>query len=403
MSRLSMLLAYLVAAFLLSAGMVSTRPTGAYAAQRPHRTEVALRVSGNHLVDASGRVIRLLGVDVTGTEDACVKAKRSSWGPLTEAEATTIERWGADAVRVPLNEDCWLGLNGLPRRFSSARYRAAIQRWVADLNRAGLIAILDLHWSAPGSAPASNQGIMPDATHSIKFWREVAKLFKSDPGVVFDLFNEPALGSKQPTSADWTCWRTGCDATVKDCPQNQGRQCTLESFRVAGMQQLLDAVRATGAHQPVMVGGLHWAGDPCGTHDLGGNGGQCMWLKYRPTDPDHQLVASYHTYSSSACNNSACWDDSVLPVAHNVPVITGEVGEKACSSTFVMSYMRWADRHTISYLIWSWQLSRGADTCAQQGTRLIDNWTGRTNRKSPVAPAVQAHLRAQLGRQGRRW
>ena len=32
---------------------------------------------------------------------------------------------------------------------------------------------------------------MPDLDHSPAFWTSVAATFKSDPGVVFDVFNEP--------------------------------------------------------------------------------------------------------------------------------------------------------------------------------------------------------------------
>jgi len=38
-------------------------------------------VSGNHLVDAAGHVIRLLGVDRSGTEFACVQGLGNLYGP----------------------------------------------------------------------------------------------------------------------------------------------------------------------------------------------------------------------------------------------------------------------------------------------------------------------------------
>ncbi len=45
------------------------------------------------------------------------------------------------------------------------------------------------------------------------------------------------------------------------------------SYRAAGMQQLLDAVRATGATNVIMVGGPQYAGD------------LDHWLQYEPVDP----------------------------------------------------------------------------------------------------------------------
>lgn len=369
-------------------------------------TTLAIHVRGNHLVSASGKVTRLLGVDVTGTENSCVKTAHVSKAPISKSEAETIAKWGANAVRVPLNEDCWLGINGLPAHYSSSRYRSSIEHWVSDLNSVGIVVILDLHWSAPGNVPANKQGAMPDETHSVTFWSDVARQFKSDPGVVFDLFNEPALGGLDPTQSDWTCWRNGCTATVSACtaPTRVAHvkgTCTAQTFQIAGMQQILDAVRKAGAHQPVMVGGLHWAGAPCGRQSTAGSRGTCMWLKYRPSDPDHQLVVSYHTYNFEQCNSATCWSKTLLPVTRDFPVVTGELGEKACSSTYVSSYMKWADDHGISYLVWAWQIPTASLTCANQGTRLVTTWTGRTNEANPVAGVVQAHLRAELRRLGR--
>lgn len=390
---------------LLTAVAVSGDPGQATGAA-PRANSVAVHVKGNHLVSANGKATRLLGVDVPGTENACVKSPHVSRVPLTKAEAETIAKWGANAARVTLNEDCWLGVNGLPARYSHEHYQSSIEQWVRDLNSAGMVAVLDLQWSAPGSIPATHRGVMPDETHSVKFWSEVAGQFKSDPGVIFDIFNEPELGKTSPTEADWTCWRNGCTVgNVNVCTAathvtHVKGACAAESFKTAGMQQLLDTIRRAGARQPVMVGGLHWSGGPCGSHDPG-NRGTCLWLKYRPTDPDHQIAVSFHTYNWSQCNRITCWDKTVLPVARDFPVITGELGEKQCSATYVRAYMQWADQHDISYLVWSWQTPTPSLTCAKQGTRLVTSWTGKTNPGTPVAGAVQAHLRAELRKLGR--
>src|SRR5665213_2425098 len=287
----------------------------------------ALQVSGNQLLNSTGQPIRLLGVDASGTEDACTMGHQLAWGPSNSTEAAGIASWDTNAVRVPLNEDCWLGINGIPTALSGSAYIAFIKSWVASLNAAGLVAILDLHWSAPGTTEAVKQWEMPDADHSITFWSQVAATFKSDPLVVFDLFNEPHLGGWNPTAANWNCWRNGCTTSTEG------------TYNVAGMQQMLDAVRGVGANQPVMVGGLNWAGDPCGVRDTDNKGGSCMWLTNEPTDPVHQLIASFHTYNWTACTTTACWNSSVGTVAAQVPVVTGEFGEADCSSNYVNQYM----------------------------------------------------------------
>jgi endoglucanase len=360
-----------------------------------------VRVSGNKLINADGQPVRLLGVDVSGTEDACVMDDGFGWESLNGTAASAIASWDANAVRIPLNEDCWLGINGVPAPYSGAAYQAAIEQWVAALNQAGIVAILDLHWTAPGSNEATRVWPMADADHSVTFWSQVASAFASNPSVVFDLFNEPYIGKSHPTSADWACWLNGCDITQ---PITTGATTTDVTYATAGMQQMLDAVRNAGATPPVRVGGLNWAGDPCGLEDTGGNGGSCSWLTYEPSDPLHQLVASFHTYNWTACNNLSCWKADVAPLAATVPVVTGEFGEDDCSSYYVEEYLEWADQTGVSYLAWNWEPENaGDDTCtpstgntgSADNMQLLSDWGGDPSTVAPEGAAIKAHLQAE--------
>ena len=361
----------------------------------------SVQVVRNQLVDASGKQLRLLGVNIQGTESACIRNKGISTSPLTASEAEEMASWGANAVRVPLNEDCWLGINGAPARYSGGAYRAAIIEWVSELNAHGIVAILDLHWSAPGQIRATEEWPMADADHSLQFWSDVASSFVSDKGVVFDLFNEPYLGLGHPSVADWECWQKGCEGSFPVC--NSGdhiaggptRQCHSVVFRTAGMQQLLDSVRRTGARQPVMIGGLDWASDLCTGRGPASTAEGCLWLKYQPTDPDHQLMASIHNYNFTSCNTLSCWNSNISPLAENVPVVTGELGERDCSASYIDRYMSWADQHGISYLAWAWQSPADArEPCDEQNTDLLGSSPGQANPNSPVAVAFKAHLHA---------
>ena len=147
-----------------------------------------------------------------------------------------------------------MGINGAPAAYSGADYQAAIEGWVAAINAAGMYAILDLHWSAPGSTKATQQWPMADADHSVTFWSQVATAFKADPAVLFEPFNEPYIGGYSGVSAaSWACWLNGC--ADSDGPA---------SYQTAGMQQMVDAIRGVGAQNVIVLGGLGWAGDPCG-------------------------------------------------------------------------------------------------------------------------------------------
>jgi endoglucanase len=75
----------------------------------------ALRVKGNRLLTASGATYRLLGVNRASGEFAWVQNK-GVWdsGPVDQASVNAMKAWNIRAVRIPLNEDCWLGLSGSP-------------------------------------------------------------------------------------------------------------------------------------------------------------------------------------------------------------------------------------------------------------------------------------------------
>jgi endoglucanase len=287
----------------------------------PARPAPALRVSGNSLVDATGKPVQLRGVNRAGAEYACIQGWGFIDGPSDDASVAAIASWDANVVRLPLNEDCWVGRNTPNPAYAGAAYRTAVQEYVTRLHDHGLAAILDLHWAEAGASPATAQAKMADAAHAPEFWTSVATTFLHDQSVLFDLYNEPH-------DISWSCWRDGCQLP--------------EGWAAAGMQSLLNAVRATGAKQPVVMSGSAYANDLSG------------WLANAPSDPANQLVAGFHVYNFNVCASVACWDERVAPVATKVPVITGEVGEDDGTPRFLNGYLPWADAHGVSYLGWTW-------------------------------------------------
>ena len=329
-----------------------------------------LKVVANQLETLSGAPLRLLGVDRSGGEYMCVgRGDRTVFdGPTDAAAIAAIVAWHTNAVRVPLNEDCWLGINGADPALSGVHYRKAVKRFVGALNAAGLYVIIDLHWAAPGRILANQQWPMADANHAPAFWHSVGKAFANNHAVIFDLFNEPFISS-------WPCWKNGCEMPFKD----NGGQAV--SYRTAGMQQLVNAVRSAGARTPVMLGGLGYASD------------ESQWLAFEPSDPDHQLIVSFHTYNFSGCNDAACWTQALLPLSAHVPVITGELGESGCTDSYIQTYMPWADAHNISYLGWAWDATDGGWDCSS-GPSLIVDYNG-----TPTAfgLGLQQHLASLAG------
>jgi endoglucanase len=223
-----------------------------------------------------------------------------------------------------------------------AAYRAEIGSYVSRLHAHGLYAILDLHWSAPGTTlshdgPGYNGFYeMADETHAPVFWESIASYFKSDHAVLFDLYNEAF-------DISWSCWLEGCGAP--------------RGFQTAGVQQLVDVIRGTGATQPIMVGGLN----------SGSEDGE-KWLKYHPTDHADQLVASVHAYNQL---NISYFNSNIGVVAAKFPVVIGETGEYNCADNYLDAILPWADAHGVSYLAWSWYTG----PCTTEPA-LISNYNG---------------------------
>jgi hypothetical protein len=337
-----------------------------------------LQVSGNKLVNSAGQPVVLHGVDRSGGEYACVKGTGVWDGPMDQTAVSAIRSWHVTAVRVPLNEACWNGESYVNSAYAGATYISAVTAYVNLLNSNGIVAILDLHWTdgaytGPSAGCTSAQAVcqkpMPDAAQAIPFWTSVAATFKGDDAVIFDLFNEPyASRATGSATSGWQCWLTG-----GTCPGI--------SYQVAGMQAMVTAVRSAGATNVIMVGGEEYA------NDLGtpGSTSDPSILSYLPTDPDHDIAVSWHSYNFNACNTQACWTSQVQPVLAQVPVVAGEIGENKCASSYVTPLMIFLDSQQTSYLAWAWN----ADFQCASGPGLISDYSGTP---TDYGAGVQSHL-----------
>ncbi len=75
--------------------------------------------------------LRLVGVNRSGSQYMCVLMAASSTVLSMPASIAAMKSWHINTVRVPLNEDCWLGINGLNLADSGVAYRYAIEAYVA--------------------------------------------------------------------------------------------------------------------------------------------------------------------------------------------------------------------------------------------------------------------------------
>jgi endoglucanase len=328
----------------------------------------SLTVSQGHLVDGSGQTVQLRGVNVSSLEFIPIQgwSAANPWGGQT-GDATPnwsrIKTWKVNTVRIPLNEASWLGyrcsdVSGAMRDPDPGHnYQATVKAAVADATAAGLYVILDLHWTAPGTFCPLAQNPMADADNSIGFWTSLAGTFKGYPNVLFEPFNEPFFFWMTSGADPWKVLRDG--GTFTQYVTGSSKVYTApHTWQSAGMQQMLDAIRATGATNVVLVGAPNWSQD------------LSQWVAYKPTDPLNQLAAVWHAYPDSGVVGSAgaaipklgvvafTWAESVLSAG--VPLVITETGDHNAPGTkgapFVSTLLPWADKAGASYLGWTWNL-----------------------------------------------
>lgn len=225
-----------------------------------------LHVEGNRLVDEAGRPVRLRGL--MPIDPAVLHAENRFRRELFEDMAAA----GANVVRIGVHPHYW---EDDPDYLW--RYLDPAVTWAGEL---GMYVIVDFH--SIGNLRTGRAPLMPELySHTeemtLDFWMQVAGYFQDTPHVLFELFNEP-----QGIEAD--AWRE----------------------TAAG---LVDVVRAQGAGQPVIVGGVEYARS-------------LAWVLEDPV-PGENIVYAVHIYPG---HSQILWDLYFGQVAASYPVLITEWG-----------------------------------------------------------------------------
>jgi len=291
---------------------------------------------GNKILDGAGNPHRFLGVDRPSLE----------WGPygdrISQSDFNLMRGWGANTVRIALNQDYWL----VGAYNYSSQYNATVYQAVQWAKKAQLDVILDLHWSDKGDLRNSKPGQQNMADlNSITFWKQVADLYKNDPAVLFELYNEPH-------DVSWSVWRNGGNAG---------------DFQAAGFQQLYDAVRSTGAPNLVLIGGLNWA------YDLSG-------VPANKIDGEN-IVYVTHPYDYGGKQPSN-WDAGFGFLADTYPVLASEFGDSNCNPSYYQNFVDYAKAKNISWTSWAWYVS------GCEFPSIINDWNGTPSASGVVIKAA---------------
>jgi len=259
-----------------------------------------IHVSGNRLVNPDGAEVWLQGVAIPGLEIV-----PEGHGAVHSA-IVAVEDWQANVVRLAIKDSFWYG-RGKGQTDGGLAYRAKVDAVVnAAANRGAYIALDHHRYRAvkPGQIP---------------FWQELATLYKNHPAVLFDVLNEPH-------GISWEVWRNGGFVADEKAKVNEAgflNEQTVQAnrgFESPGMQALVEAIRATGAKNVIIAGGLQWA------YDLSGivNG-------YALEDPSGNGIM----YATHVYNWKKNWQKAFLDAADLHPVFVGELGADVKKMHFI--------------------------------------------------------------------
>ena len=241
--------------------------------------------------------------------------------PSDTAAVDEAKVWGANMVRVALGEQFWLSNSC---SFSPA-YASAVDELVHQITSLGMVAVLDLHFNTIVPCTAGAPQMMADDPGSVSFWQSVAARYAANPLVAYDLYNEP----HDISDAVWLNGGTVVSGVVP--------------FHAAGMQQLYDAVRGTGAQNLVVVSGNNWGNTLPTTRVAGSNVAYGVHDYSCPNAPPPSCATPDPDNASTIL---ASW---VQPSA-SVPVIVSEFGWPGQDTgTFIGNVIAFATSHG-----WSW-------------------------------------------------
>jgi hypothetical protein len=313
----------------------------AVAAPAAERMPKELRVVGNQIQTSDGKAVWLQGLALPSMEWS---AKGEN---ILKSVEVGIDQWKANVIRLPIKDNFWFG-HGPYQNDKGAAYRRTVADVVNMAAARGAYVIIDLH-----------RYRAPEKDHAA-FWTDVAGHYKDHPAVLFELLNEPH-------GITWDVWQRGGHVMDKkkgkDGVVDENAESTL-AFESVGMQALLDAVRATGANNVVIAGGLDWG------YDLGGvlDGHALV-----DTTSGHGVVYSSHVYPWKSD-----WQKKFLDAAARVPVFIGECGGEVERLAFIPperhedphtwcpDFLGVVQRHKLHWTAWSFH--------PKASPRVIKDW-----------------------------
>lgn len=281
-------------------------------------------VEGNKfLVDGKPWVAE--GVVLVGMLAPAEKFRRPAYAKAHKAYGPAllkeIRAYGADTIRLKVRQE------GLDRKspFFIPSYRTTILDVVHELRKERffvIISMLSLLGEAGRTEAKGGAVHVPDDS-TVRAWQAIVDEVKKDRGILFEIYDEPSL--KDPTPGNWEMWRKGMQSTV-------------------------NAVRASGAKNVILLDGLRTS------HILEGSP--------KVDDPTGQLGYAIHPYLFHRHSDRATWDRDFGRFAERHAVIASEWNALSdrnaqCVPDLPLrasEFLQYLQRKRIGLVVWAYDL-----------------------------------------------
>jgi endoglucanase len=290
-----------------------------------------LKTSGNRILDANGQPVALHGVNIQLTTS-------SDLAYATEDAIQTAKAWGANFIRLELDEGYWM-TNSC---YYLSSYQSEVDQLVSSVTSLGMVALLDLHFNQATTCDSGGPGPhnMADAVSAPTFWAQVAQRYGNpsspeySPLAAFDLYNEPH-------SISSSVWLNG--GTTTDTAGGG------QTYQAAGVQQLYNAVRGAGASGLVFVSGPNWANSPPPSVLSGTNLVYAVHYYTCPSNPPPSCSNANYYDPSQVLNN---W----VAFSSKQPVVETEFGwPSPADGIFIANSIAFDQSHGWGWAAFTWE------------------------------------------------
>jgi endoglucanase len=284
----------------------------------------ALSVSGNRIVNAAtGAQVILRGLNRSGLEYSGPDEQGFlSGASISRSEIAVIAgEWRCNVIRLPFNQD--FVFRGRGNR-SGEEYRRALDQVIYWASLYGAYTLLDLQWLDADRIYGGNRNFVAPLPNlaSIELWSTLARRYKNEPAVLYDLFNEPhdrLPDDPFPLNKE--------DGTTYPAGQ---RSVTMREWQ-PWAYALTVAIRNENPDALVFIGGTNWAYD----------------LRGMPMDLPNVVYAT-HVYLEKGND----WPEAFGNLSASVPVFAGEFG--GVDLDFGRRLTQYMEELGIGWAAWSW-------------------------------------------------